>query len=89
MHISDLTALHVLLLEKSLRDELIPIGDQGYYFAMAHRLPSTKVMESLAKGLHLRRLVKNPEVQVWPSYDVAADSLGFHRLYMEAIGTTA
>lgn len=86
MHVSDLTALYVLLLEKILQSEPVPTGESGYYFAMAHRSPWWKVMDGLAKSLHSRGLVKEPEAKVWSSYDVAADTLGFPRLYIRAIG---
>lgn len=45
-------------------------------------------MDGLAKGLYSRGLVTEPEVQVWPSYDEAAETMGFPRLYMRAIGTS-
>ncbi|KAM6511444.1 hypothetical protein FALCPG4_016447 [Fusarium falciforme] len=89
VHISDLTSLYLLLLEKILRQEPVPSGENGYYFALAHRSPWWKVMNGLAKGLYSRRLVTEPEVQVWPSYDEAADTMGFPRLYMRAIGTSS
>ncbi|UPL00210.1 hypothetical protein LCI18_011144 [Fusarium solani-melongenae] len=89
VHISDLTSLYLLLLEKILRQEPVPSGENGYYFALAHRSPWWKVMDGLAKGLYSRGLVTEPEVQVWPSYDEAADTMGFPRLYMRAIGTSS
>lgn len=88
VHISDLTSFYLLLLEKILQQEPVPSGENGYYFALAHRSPWWKVMNGLAKGLYARGLVNEPEVQVWPSYDEAADTMGFPRLYMRAIGTS-
>jgi hypothetical protein len=88
VHISDLTSLYLLLLEKILRQEPVPSDENGYYFALAHRSPWWKVMDGLAKGLYSRGLVTEPEVQVWPSYDEAAETMGFPRLYMRAIGTS-
>ncbi|RSM08477.1 hypothetical protein CDV31_008114 [Fusarium ambrosium] len=89
VHISDLTSLYLLLLEKILRGEPVPTGENGYYFALAHRAPWWKVMDGLAEGLYSRGLVTEPKVQVWPSYDEAADTMGFPRLYMQAIGTSS
>ncbi|KAJ3535359.1 hypothetical protein NM208_g1129 [Fusarium decemcellulare] len=87
-HISDMSALFVLLLEKILRGESVPHGEEGYYFAMAHRSPYWKVMEGLAKGLYSRGLVTEPTVQVWPDDDMASENLGFPRTYIRAIGTS-
>ncbi|KAM5349180.1 hypothetical protein ACJ41O_009003 [Fusarium nematophilum] len=90
VHISDLSALYVLLVQKILEgDQTIPTGEKGYYFAMVHRSPWWKVMDDLAEGLYSRGLVSEPKVHVWPSYDEAADSLGFPRQYVRAIGTSS
>ncbi|RSL43276.1 hypothetical protein CEP54_015150 [Fusarium duplospermum] len=89
VHISDLTSLYLLLLDKILRQEKVSTGENGYYFAIAHRAPWWKVMDGLAEGLYSRGLVTKPKVQVWPSYDEAADTMGFPRLYMQAIGTSS
>ncbi|KAM0424376.1 hypothetical protein ACHAPT_010524 [Fusarium lateritium] len=89
VHISDLTALYLLLLEKLLQQEPIPSGESGYYFAVAHRSPWWKVMDGLAEGLYSRGLVTEPKAQMWSGYDEAADNLGFPRLYVRAIGTSS
>ncbi|KPM41084.1 hypothetical protein AK830_g5461 [Neonectria ditissima] len=89
VHISDLTALYALLLEKVLQDEPIPSGENGYYFAEAHRSPTWKLMAELAKGLHSRGLVDTPEVHVWPSHDAGADGLGFPRRFIRAMAMSS
>ena len=88
LHISDLTALYALLVEKILQKEPIPSGEKGYYFAMAHKISWWTVMSYLAKGLHQRGLVTEPEAQTWPSYDMAADNLGWPRQFVRAMGTS-
>lgn len=88
VHISDLSALYVLLLESILKKQDIPNGEDGYYFATVHRLPWWRVMQGLAEALHSRGLVESADVKTWPSYDTAADELGFPRMYMRAIGTS-
>ncbi|KAF4979131.1 hypothetical protein FZEAL_4621 [Fusarium zealandicum] len=87
-HISDLTALYMILLKNILKGNPVPTGKNGYYFALAHKCPWWKVMDGLAEGLYSRGLITEPEVKVWPSYDIAADTLGFPRLYIRAIGTS-
>lgn len=81
VHISDLVSLHLLLLEKILQQEPISSGEDGYYFGLAYRCPWWKVKDDLAKSLYSLGPVTEPDVQVWPSYDEAADALGLPRLY--------
>lgn len=88
IHISDLTAVYVALIGNILQNTSIPSGENGYYFATAHRSPWWKVMQLIAEGLHSRGLVKEPKVDVWPTYDEAADALGFPRLYVRAMCTS-
>lgn len=87
-HISDLVRLYGLLVGKILQKEPIPTGENGYYFAMAHRLPWWKVMERLAAVMHVQGLVTSPEVKTWPSYELAAETLRFPLLYLPAMGTS-
>ena len=88
MHISDLAALYALLTEKILQKEPIPNGEKGYYFAMAHRTHWWDVMQRLAEALHARGLVVEPQAEIWPSDEIAAEYLGFPRLYVRAMGTS-
>ncbi|KAF2803422.1 NAD(P)-binding protein [Mytilinidion resinicola] len=88
VHISDLTALYALLVEKILQKEQAPSGEKGYYFAMAHRAPWWDVMQHLADALHARGLVAEPKVQIWPSDEMAAEYLGFPLLYIRAMCTS-
>ncbi|KAF7547805.1 hypothetical protein G7046_g8889 [Stylonectria norvegica] len=86
LHVSDLSQLYVVLLERILQGEPLPTGDYGYYFAMAHRSPWWKVMDRLAESMFARGLVNSPEVKVWPSNEEAADELGFPRAFIAGIG---
>ncbi|KAI1414112.1 NAD(P)-binding protein [Hypoxylon sp. FL1857] len=89
VHISDLIAVYTLLAEKILNKESIPSGERGYYFAFAHRASWWDIMQRLADALYARGLITEPKVQVWPSYEMAADYMGFPRLHIRAIGTSS
>ncbi|KAF3800210.1 hypothetical protein GCG54_00003738 [Colletotrichum gloeosporioides] len=88
IHIRDLVELYRLLTENILLGKPIPSGREGYYFATVHRVPWWDVMDRIAVAMHARGLVDEPMTKVWPSYDVAADTLGFPRLYIRAMGTS-
>ncbi|KAF4454273.1 hypothetical protein F53441_3274 [Fusarium austroafricanum] len=82
VHISDLTNLYVLILNKILKQEPIAVGNDGYFFAIAHSFSWWNVMNKIAERLHARGLVNEPTPKTWPSYDMAADCLGFPRQYI-------
>lgn len=63
------------------------MGEQGYYFAIVHRVPWWDVMQRIAEVLYASGLVTEPKPQVWPSDDMAADYLGFPRAHIRAMGT--
>ncbi|KAL6850631.1 hypothetical protein ACO1O0_007755 [Amphichorda felina] len=88
-HISDLAELYALLVEKILLKEPIPSGEKGYYFAMSHQTSWWTITKRLAEAMYARGLVDSPEVKTWPSYDEAADALGFPRLHVRAMGTAS
>ncbi|KAJ0382175.1 hypothetical protein COL922a_013087 [Colletotrichum nupharicola] len=85
---ADLVELYRLLTENILLGKPIPSGREGYYFATVHRVPWWDVMDRIAVAMHARGLVDEPTTKVWPIYDVAADTLGFPRLYIRAMGTS-
>ncbi|KAF9878654.1 NAD dependent epimerase/dehydratase [Colletotrichum karsti] len=89
VHVSDLAELYTILTEKTLLKEPIPSGAKGYYFGVAHQVSWWDVMQKLAEVLHARGLVTEPAAQVWPSDDVAAEALGFPKLYIRAMGTAS
>ncbi|KAI1087270.1 NAD(P)-binding protein [Rostrohypoxylon terebratum] len=88
VHISDLVALYALMVEKILQKEPIPSGEKGYYFATVHRAPWWEIMQRIADALYKRGLVTEPKVQIWLSWDEAADELGFPRPFIRAIGSS-
>lgn len=83
---SDISQLYAILTEKILQQESIPSGEKGYYFAIAHRFSWWELMGRLAQCLHQRGLVDSPHIQTWPSYELAADSLGWPREYVRNMG---
>ncbi|KAI1137283.1 NAD(P)-binding protein [Hypoxylon sp. FL0543] len=87
VHVSDLVAFYTLLVEKILRKEQIPSGEQGYYFGFAHWASWWDVTQRLADALYARGLVAEPKVEVWPSWEEAADHLGLPRPHVRSIGT--
>ncbi|KAI9704644.1 MAG: hypothetical protein M1820_005392 [Bogoriella megaspora] len=89
VHISDLANFYTLLTEKILQKEPVPNGEKGYYFVIAHKTHWWRVMQRLAEALHARGLVAEPEVDVWPSDDVAAEYLEFPRPFVRAMGTSS
>lgn len=83
-----MTELYALIVEHILRNEPIPNGEKGYYFAMAHRVPWHDVMDCLAEHLFRRGLVAECKPRVWPTYEMAADCLGFPKAYIRAMGAS-
>ncbi|KAF5680734.1 hypothetical protein FCIRC_5721 [Fusarium circinatum] len=82
VHISDLTDLYILILNKILKEEPIAVGTDRYFFSVAHRISWWKIMDKIAEGLYARGLVDEPTPKIWPNYDVAADALGFPRKFI-------
>ena len=76
VHISDLMTLYALLLERILRKQPLPSGEEGYYFAAAHMYRWWDVLGRLAAVLHARGLVNEPSVQIWQSDEMAQEALG-------------
>ncbi|OBR07670.1 Nad dependent epimerase dehydratase family protein [Colletotrichum higginsianum IMI 349063] len=88
-HVTDLAALYVLLIEKILQGDPIPSDEVGIYFGVAYTMSWWKVMSAIARALHSRGLVKDLEPQFWPSYDAAADELGWPRAYTRGMGASS
>ncbi|SCV47291.1 uncharacterized protein FFB14_09740 [Fusarium fujikuroi] len=86
VHISDLTDLYILILNKILKEEPIAVGTDRYFFSIAHRISWWKIMDKITEGLYARGLVDEPIPKIWPNYDVAADALGFPRKFIRPIG---
>jgi hypothetical protein len=43
-------------------------------------------MDRIAKAMHSRGLVDKPEAIIWPSYEVAAKSVGYPLEYIQPMG---
>ncbi|KAL2213770.1 NAD(P)-binding protein [Sarocladium strictum] len=80
-HISDLTDLYLLIINGIRHGKLeVDNGKVVYYFPVAHTVPWWKTMDLLAEELASRGLLGpdgDSKAEVWPSYDLAADSLGY------------
>ncbi|KAI8623861.1 NAD(P)-binding protein [Xylariaceae sp. FL1651] len=87
VHISDLADYYVLFVEKILQGEKLPSGENGYYFAVAHEASWYEVTQSLADALYGRGLVTESKVKIWPSDDMAAESLDLPRQYVRLMHT--
>ncbi|KAI0173199.1 NAD(P)-binding protein [Hypoxylon sp. FL1284] len=88
VHIADLTDFYTLLMEKILQKENVPKNEDGYYFVVAHQGDWWAVAERMAKALYARGLVEQLEVKTWPSYESAADELGWPRAHIRAMGSS-
>jgi hypothetical protein len=78
VHISDLTALYRLIINRIIRgeSETIPRNKEGYYFALAHDLFLGDVLEHLGLALASRTFITDGRTRIYPSDQVAAASLG-------------
>ncbi|KAJ4356343.1 uncharacterized protein N0V89_004375 [Didymosphaeria variabile] len=88
-HISDIVALYGILVDRILRNQDVPNGKNGYYFAMAHRAPWWAYMQAIANSLYARGLVVDPELEIWPSDEEAAEALHFPAQFIRAMGTAS
>jgi len=43
-------------------------------------------MDRIAEAMHARGLVEKPEAKIWPSYEMAAKSVGYPLEYIRAMG---
>lgn len=85
VHIADLTALYGRIVEKIIRNETLPSGKQGYYFALAHDLQWWEILDHLALALKARGLVADTNLRVWPNDEVAAKLLGVPTPFVQAL----
>lgn len=76
VHISDLVALFLLLVDSIVKEKPIPSGKQGYYFAIAHEQGWHSMLDVLAARLHEHGKVASSDVSLWPTDEVAAQALG-------------
>lgn len=86
-HISDIAALYSLLTEHILLKMAIPNGEDGYYFAVAHKTSTWDFMQRLAERLYALGLVAEPKPHTWPNDEMAAESLGVPLQIVRIMGT--
>jgi hypothetical protein len=77
VHISDLTALYGLIVERVLRRESLPSGREGYYFALAHDIFLGEVGDHLASELRDRGVTTNSEVRRYSDDKLPRHRWGF------------
>ncbi|KAH8659991.1 hypothetical protein BX600DRAFT_467051 [Xylariales sp. PMI_506] len=85
VHVSDLAQFYRLLVEKALRKESLPHGEQGYYSGAAHEIDWQELQDRLAAALHARGMASTSEVQTWASDEAAAKSLGVPTEYVRVL----
>jgi nucleoside-diphosphate-sugar epimerase len=89
-HISDLMDLYLLIIDGICHGKLqVDKGKVKYYFPVAHTVPWWKTMDLLAEELASRGLLGldgDSKASVWPSYDFAADSLGYPKSLIRFMG---
>lgn len=71
-----MTTLYGRIIQKVLKNEALPSGREGYYFALAHDLHWWEVLDRLAIALKTRDLVADSKIQVWPGDETAAEVMG-------------
>jgi hypothetical protein len=76
VHISDLTGLYGLIVERVLRRESLRSGREGYYFALAHDIFLGEVGDHLASELRDRGVTTNSETRRYSDEQAAAASMG-------------
>ncbi|CAH0056885.1 unnamed protein product [Clonostachys solani] len=76
IHVTDLARFYGSII-RSIVHGKAPVGGQdGYFFASAHKLPWWDLLHCLASRLHAKGFVSTAEVNVWPNEDLAAKSFG-------------
>ncbi|OQE23174.1 hypothetical protein PENSTE_c009G00603 [Penicillium steckii] len=75
-HVSDVAKFFGQLLEAIIQGKSLPNGENGHYFLVSHVVPWWKIMDRLAEKLHARGLITTASSEIWPSDEMAADSVG-------------
>ncbi|KAF2482541.1 hypothetical protein BDY17DRAFT_298706 [Neohortaea acidophila] len=85
VHVSDLMALYARLLEKIVQNDAPAGGENGYYFAVAHKIHWWPTLDRMAAALHSRGLVQQRSTQMWPNDEEAAEAYGLPGLFVQMI----
>jgi len=85
VHISDLTALYGQIIEKITKKEIIPSGEEGYYFALAHTIMWWEALDHLAEALKARGIATDSKTYVWSSDEAAAQVLGVPARFVQVL----
>ncbi|KAL4860572.1 hypothetical protein BDV12DRAFT_204901 [Aspergillus spectabilis] len=87
VHISDLTALYRLIINRILcgESETIPQNKEGYYFALAHDLFLGDVLDHLWLSLYSRGLVTDARTRIYPSDQIAVESLDVPKKFVQTL----
>ncbi|KAH7372109.1 hypothetical protein BKA64DRAFT_715117 [Cadophora sp. MPI-SDFR-AT-0126] len=88
-HVTDVASFYGILVEHIMKKQMIPSGENGYYFITAHRSPWWSVMQRVGDALYARGLVTEAKTYTWPSDEMAAEALGLPLLYIRAIETSS
>ncbi|PCD41290.1 hypothetical protein AU210_003846 [Fusarium oxysporum f. sp. radicis-cucumerinum] len=85
IHISDLTALYYRIVHAALKNEDIPSGKEGYYFAVAHEMDMWEFQDHLAAAMKARGLVSSDKPEVYPSDEFAAEAIDVPVEFLSAL----
>ncbi|KNB05184.1 hypothetical protein FOXG_07534 [Fusarium oxysporum f. sp. lycopersici 4287] len=85
IHISDLTALYYRIIHAALKNEDIPSGKEGYYFAVAHEMDMWEFQDHLAAAMKARGLVSSDKPEVYSSDEFAAEAIDVPVEFLSAL----
>jgi hypothetical protein len=75
-HVSDVARFYGQLIESIFVGKKLPAGEDGHYFLVSHVVSWWDIMDQLAANLHARSLVTTESTKIWPSDEIAAESVG-------------
>lgn len=75
-HVSDIATFYGQLIDAILRDEQLPSGENGHYFLVSHVVSWWDILDRLASRLQSRGLIPSSSTKIWPSDEMAAESIG-------------
>ncbi|KAJ5995600.1 hypothetical protein N7481_002577 [Penicillium waksmanii] len=84
-HVSDVAKFYGQLIEAIFLGKKLPAGEDGHYFLVSHVVSWWDIMDRLAANLHERGLVTTASTKVWPSDEMAAESVGVPTRFAHSI----